>query len=483
MTADGAVLRDRTVLIRAGRITSIEAAARATVPASGLRRIDGTGKWLMPALSDMHVHFENDRMLRMWRGDDRATDGTVRTQDIAAPYVANGVLQVANLSAMSESIGQRIEIESGRVLGPHLALAAMIDGSPPDWPPGMTRVAANPADGRQAVRDALAEGYDFIKVYNKLDVGTFGAIVDEARQRKVQVAGHLIGRGAGITDQLFVPGFGLVAHLQEYAQQSNGELTDAQIQHLAQLTLRNGTWVVTTLSADQRLVRTVRDPKSLQDWPHAELVHPLMHDFWVNDNRMLRDRSPERVARFERIATDSARLLRAFFAAGVPLLAGTDTPMPRQTAGFALHDELEAMAAQGMPNAAVLQSATRLPAQWLGVIGDRGTVEQGKRADLLLLAADPLADVAHTRHIEAVILGGRYLPRAGPRCDAGEPGRALCGPAPGNPRSIDATHEKDSFAPGAAAFDIAPWSSTVTWRSPAAGTTAWPVPRPWRAPA
>lgn len=225
------------------------------------------------------------------------------------------------------------------------------------------------------------------------------------------MAGHLIGRGTGITERLFIRGFGLVAHLQEYAQHG-ATLSDEQIRSLAQMTLRNGTWVVTTLSADQRLVRTLRDPKSLQDWPHSELVHPLMHDFWVNDNRMLQDRSAERVARFERIATDSARLLRAFFAAGVPLVAGTDTPMPRQTAGFALHDELEAMAAEGMPNLAVLRSATSLPAQWLGVAGDRGTVEEGKRADLLLLGADPLADVANTRRIEAVILGGRFMPRA-----------------------------------------------------------------------
>lgn len=169
MTADGAARRDMTVLIRAGRIVSIGETARVTIPASGVRRIDGSGRWLMPALADMHVHFENARMLRLWRGDDRARDDTVRTEDIAVPYVANGVLQIANLSAMSESIGQRIEIEGGRALGPHMALAAMIDGSPPDWPPGMTRVAANPADGRQAVRDAIAEGYDFIKVYNRLD--------------------------------------------------------------------------------------------------------------------------------------------------------------------------------------------------------------------------------------------------------------------------------------------------------------------------
>lgn len=411
MTADGVALRDATVLIRAGRIASIGDGSGASIPA-GAQRIDGSGKWLMPALADMHVHFENDRMLRLWRGDDRATPGSTRLEDLSAPYVANGVMQIANMSAMSESIGQRIEIESGRVLGPHMALGAMIDGSPPDWPAGMTRVAATPADGRQAVRDALAEGYDFIKVYNRLDFGTFEAVVAEARGHGAAVAGHLIGRGAGMTERLFVPGFGLVAHLQEYAQQASS-LSDQDIERLARATLRNGTWVVTTLSADQRLVDTLRAPRSLtESWPDAQYVHPLMRDFWANDNPRLRDRSPERIARFERIAADSARLLRAFFAAGVPMLAGTDTPMPRQTAGFALHDELEAMAAAGMPNEAVLQAATRLPAQWLGVAAERGTVEVGKRADLLLLGADPLANVANTRRILGVIAGGRHIPRA-----------------------------------------------------------------------
>ena len=94
------------------------------------------------------------------------------------------------------------------------------------------------------------------------------------------------------------------------------------------------------------------------------------------------------------------------------MLAGTDTPMPRQTAGFALHDELEAMAAAGMPNEAVIDAATRLPAQWGGGAMKSGTVEVGKRADLLLLGADPLANVANTRRILGVIAGGRHIPRA-----------------------------------------------------------------------
>src|SRR5262249_2957109 len=173
----------------------------------GTRHIDGRGKWLMPGFSDMHMHLENDRMGRLHVGDPTLPDGTFDLESVLTPYLANGVLQIFDLSAMSETIGQRVEVESGRVLGPHIATAAMIDGSPPMWPLGMTRSAATPSDGRQAVRDAYAEGYQFIKAYSKLDLETFSAIVDEARKYKMRVVGHIPGREKGITEKFFQPGF------------------------------------------------------------------------------------------------------------------------------------------------------------------------------------------------------------------------------------------------------------------------------------
>ena len=94
------------------------------------RVIDVEGAWVLPGLADMHVHLENARLLRLYGKEPNIPTGTVRTEDALLPYVANGVLQIAVLSAMPETIAQRIEVETGRVLGPHIALAAMIDGTP-----------------------------------------------------------------------------------------------------------------------------------------------------------------------------------------------------------------------------------------------------------------------------------------------------------------------------------------------------------------
>lgn len=173
-------LEDGTVVIRDGRIAWIGPAREADIPPD-TSRVDGTGKWLMPALTDMHVHVENDRMMRLLLGRPDLPDGTIDAADLFTPYVANGVLQIVDMSAMPESLAQRDAVEGGSMLGPHVALAAMVDGSPPIWPEGMTSVAATPEDGRRLVGDIQVQGYDFVKVYANLGLATFTAIIDEAR--------------------------------------------------------------------------------------------------------------------------------------------------------------------------------------------------------------------------------------------------------------------------------------------------------------
>ncbi|MEO8062967.1 MAG: amidohydrolase family protein [Pseudomonadota bacterium] len=410
MTPGGIPLDDATVIISGGRIAAITAGAGANKP-GGARRIDGRGKWLLPGFSDMHVHIGNDRMLRLYLGDPKLADGTAETQDYLTPFIANGVTQVFNLSAMSESVGQRSDVESGRVLGPHIANAAMIDGSPPSWPVGMTYSAATPEDGRQAVRDAQASGYEFIKVYSKLSLETFTAIVDEARQLKMRVVGHIPQREKGITAKFFLPGFDLVAHAEEFAQHTSPPDLTA-IPAYVEMSKRNGTWLTATLTLDERIVEVVAHPESLAARDDLRYLPPVQYRLVVEHNPYVERHDPGLADYVRRVVTFNAELVRAFDAAGIPVLTGTDSPVPGVAPGFSLHDEFEALSRAGVSNRRILEATTRLPAEWLGTSGDRGTVETGKRADLVLLDANPLVDITNTRRIAAVIVNGRYLPRA-----------------------------------------------------------------------
>ena len=410
MTEGGEILPNRTVVIEEGRIVSI-AAAGDRIDLQDAERIDATGKWLVPGFSDMHVHIGNERMLRLLAGTPVPEDGAANMQDAFTPYIVNGVLQVFDLAAMPETVGQRIAIESGRVLGPHLALASMIDSDDPVLPFGITHSAATPAQGRQAVKDAAADGYEFVKVYGRLDLETFTAIVDEARARNVRVVGHIPQRGEGITGSFFQPGYELVVHAEEFAQQTRSP-DIAAIPAYVEMARANGTALVTTLTANDRIAQIARAPGSLASREDLTVLPPEFYEFSVRRNPYAAQASEGYIAYAESIVAFNAPLVRAFADAGIAILTGTDAGIPGVAPGFSLHDEFEALAAAGLDNRTILEGSTRLPAEFLGVADLRGTVAVGKSADLVLLDANPLDDIANTRRIAAVIRGGRYLDRA-----------------------------------------------------------------------
>lgn len=408
MTEGGAAMTDATLIVRDGRIAQVGSSGAVRVPRN-MKRVDGRAKWLMPGLSDMHVHALNRGYGRQLPGGNDFPAEYVRTADLMLPFIANGVTQIMDMSASLHTLQQRDAIESGAVLGPHIAAASMVDGDPPAWP-NDARVATTPEVGRRAVREIAADGFSFVKVYSGLQLPVYAAIVDEAAKAGVRVVGHLPYASRDHAEEALVRGVSMVAHAEEYGRLAESP-TEADIQRYATLTRQNDIWLATTQITNVLIARQTHDPSVVAAAKGIRYVHPALVSYWRHANRYTVDVTAETIAHRDRLVDFNRRLIKAMAAAGVPLMPGTDSIIPGVVYGFSLHDELELLVKSGISNQRVLESATRLPAEFLGLANDRGTIEPGKAADLVLLDADPLADIANTRSIAAVVRGGRYLPR------------------------------------------------------------------------
>lgn len=396
MTTANQPIQNATVVIQNNMIASING----SIPAKA-KIIDGKGKWLMPGLIDMHVHNLADINLSSTYPTKGATLFT-DNQDFMLLYIANGVTTAFELSARTEHFGQRNEIIKGNVIGPRIALALLIDGG------NSGNTANTPEEGRQTVRIAKAQGYEFIKVYSGLTIETFKAIVEEAHKQGMKVVGHIPNAFRGRLEDAFVPHFDMVAHAEEFAKQSK-QLSDEDARRFAKLAKENGTWLTPTLITMERIAQQTHTLDSIRTLASLKYVHPLMQSKWLYSNNYNRETDSKRITRIDSMTHFHLRLVKAFKEAGVPIVAGTDAGVSGLVWGFSLHDELKLLVKAGLTPEEALASATRLPAEWLGIADKIGTVEVGKYADLVLLDSNPLDAITNTRKIAGVFVNGRWV--------------------------------------------------------------------------
>ncbi len=397
MTIPNKVIENATIVIKGNTILSINAA----IPDSA-EIIDAKGKWLIPGLIDMHVHTLTDGHFNT-NYTTRAAAIFTSVQDIMTPYIANGVTTIFDLNAMAGHFGQRNEILRGDVIGPRMALAAMINGGK-----GSGRIANSPSDGRQTVRMIKAEGYEFVKVYSQLDEETFKAIVDESHKLGMKVVGHIPNSFSGKIDKAFVPHFGMIAHAEEFFKQTERDSVQDP-KYLAQLAKKNGTWVSPTLIIITSALEQAHSLDRLSKMPSLQYVHPLLQNKWLTSNNYNKNATAESISRLERMVQFNNQLVKALKEEGVPIVAGTDAGSSGVVWGFSLHDEIALLVKAGLTEEEALLSATRLPATWLGIDDKIGTIEVGKFADLILLEANPLLDIHNTRKIAGVFVNGVWL--------------------------------------------------------------------------
>lgn len=413
----GTVRTDQTVVIQGDRITAVGPVAAP----QGARVIDGTGQFVIPGLWDMHVH----SVFGDWFPGGR---------DVILPlFIANGVTGVRDMGGELAILqGWRDSIAAGALVGPRMVISGpMLDGYLADgkslrFPSSIPVVT--PDDAVRAVRQLAAQHVDFIKVQSEVPHDAYLAAAAEAHRHGLPIVGHVPTRvtldetitagqasdehlmglfeGCGAHEGQFVAGKGNLRLLLESYDQARCAAVIKRVAaaHMAQcptLYWQKGETLLDLIDQDhQPLARYVPMSWRTGAW----------HDF---SESIMGDIKKDPLARRQEYWHRNLTMTGALYHAGVLLLAGTDAaPGVFVVPGFSLHQELAEFVEAGLTPMDVLRTATSNPARFLKR-DDIGRVAPGVRADLVVLAANPLDDIQNTTRIVTVIANGRVFDRTG----------------------------------------------------------------------
>jgi imidazolonepropionase-like amidohydrolase len=406
----------QTVVVEGGKITAIDSSAMSSAGRLRGKRVDGSGKFLIPGLWDMHVHM----VFGGWFPHGR---------EITLPlFVAKGITGVRDMGGELEVLQQwRKEIASGKLIGPRIVMSGpMLDGPQPRFPSSIA--IKTPEDGRRAVDDLKRRGADFIKLQSLIPRDAVFAIADETKKQGISFVGHvpdavraseasnagqksfehLIGifEGSSPLEDEFIKGTKTEKQFLETYDRKRAAALFA-------LLAKNQTWQCPTLVWERggNLIdqtdfasdtRAKYVPSYWKDVTWKRFMEQVEHDFNTDD-----------LATRKRFVEKELEVVKAMHKAGISFLAGTDTPPGVYIfPGFSLHEELQRFVAAGFTPMEALQTATLNPAKFLGRENEIGTIEKGKLADMVLLDANPLDDIGNTQKIAGVVANGRYFSRA-----------------------------------------------------------------------
>lgn len=397
------ILDDQTVLVRGDRIAALGPAGAVTVPA-GATVIDGSARYLMPGLVDMHVHLLAPDQLPL--------------------FVANGVTGVRNMWGTPDVLALRDRVAAGTLLGPTIyTTGPIIDGVPAYWP-GSESID-DPSRADELVASHERAGYQAAKLYMNLDRPTYKALIAAARKHALLVAGH-VPTALGMREVLAYP-MDSLEHMWGYfldpaaapatddalgiltaEAQSWLDASDADMDELARALAGASIWSCVTLTSRKRAA-DLENPEAAFAGVKSRFVSPLIKHIWLTGNPY----ALLPAAKFEVLRKSYGKaemMIRALHLAGARILLGTDTPNPFVVSGFSAHEELANLVAAGLTPYQAIRAGTHDAAEFLGQATEFGTIAVGSRADLLLVEGNPLQDVSNVAKITGVMLRGRWLP-------------------------------------------------------------------------
>lgn len=426
---EGRPLEDRTVIVHDRRIVEVGPSEEVTPP-DGAVIVDATGRWIIPGLWDMHAHPDDPEM---WHLDFDPED-----RDLLIPqFPLRGVTGIRDMGGAWETIVEwRRRIAAGSLLGPRIVAAGpLVDGPRPMWPGSIA--ASTAEEGRAAVDSVVALGADFVKVYQLLPREAYLGIAERAKEVGIPFAGHV--PNALSTIEASEAGQASVEHVIPLGRESADEaavraavdavgdaddefrgaaMMEAVYEHhdpakalpIYRVLIENGTWVDPTLLVWHQ--NAFFDPEEPSVAERLSYMPGYIRRWWTPDENVhLQDRDEASERMMRAVYRTAARVVGEMREAGLTrFLVGTDTGgNPHTFPGSGVHDEMALLVEAGLEPIEALRAATSGPAEFLGLSDSLGTVEAGKLADLVLLEADPLVDIANTRRITGVVVDGRWI--------------------------------------------------------------------------
>jgi imidazolonepropionase-like amidohydrolase len=416
------VFRNSTVLVENGRISRVGPQEQVRVP-DGVVQIDGSGKFLIPGLADMHAHLYSDGYI---------PDSLARYE--LGVFLANGVTAARLMIGTPEHFAIREAIMKGTLTGPQFWIASPeLSGRPAEH----AHVVTTPEQGTAAVKAVADSGYEFIKVTNFITRPVYDAILAEAKRRGIRVDGH-VDPQVGLAHAL-ASGQAGIHHLDSYFEavladsapmresvtqvghfrlrnwESMDFMDDRKIAAAGGATARAGIWSTPTLTLFNYAFAVHESDSTIRNRPDWKLMPAPMREMYLEARPRYWSPANEAVrteARRRRYVEVRHQLVKAIVDSGGKVMAGSDAPDWFMSYGWTLHRELASFVEAGLTPYQALQAATVNPAQYLNALDEWGTIERGKRADLVLLAGNPLEQITNTTRIDGVAIGGTWIPAA-----------------------------------------------------------------------
>lgn len=415
------VLQNQTVVLENGIIKSILPSKDDLKTPKNATIIDGTGKYLMPGLMDMHAHFYYEQ------GENHNT-----CEAELKMMLANGVTTARIMAGHPAYLEAKDNIKTGKWIGTDLfVVSPQLAGQ---WRWGTEfknyELVETPEQGVAAVKKYKREGYSEIKLTFLVKKEVYDAVIETAKKEGIKVTGHV---GPLVRLPTALAAKQQIEHMDEFIEMllpdtsyNHGSsvsdfgiyskaawatlpfMDESKIPALAKMVKEAGIYVTPTnyffLST---LCYNATDEQIKQNPSYPFIPKSLNDEKWRNRQYVAKMQlSAENMTKYERIRH---KMVAELWKAGVPLMAGSDSPEFFLVTGFALHDELESFVKSGLSPIEALKTATVHTAKYLSIEKQKGSVEVGKAADLILLDKNPLDDIRHTRAIQAVFKGDKYF--------------------------------------------------------------------------